>query len=304
MERKIENILCINYSQTGQLDNILSSLCQPLENVNIHKVSIKPSTPFPFPWNPDNFYDKMPETVLEIPISLSDIKFNPSYDLIIVGIQPWFLSLSLPILSIFENKSFIEKLKGTPVVSIIGSRNMWINAYTRFVELIKAHDGLLVANLVLQDRSSNLPSAVSIAHWMMTGKKEKKWGVFPTPGISETDIIGTSEFGKILNQNIQRGQLNPLHEAWLNMGAIQIKSTILFIEERAKKIFTIWAKLIRRKESNRKFWIRLFRVYLNVALFLLSPIILIIFVCIIKPLSHKTIKKKIKKYSYLGIEHT
>ncbi len=303
MKAQIENILCINYSQTGQLDRILHNFCQPLADVNIHKISIKPKTTFPFPWSPDSFYDKMPETVLEIPIPLEEFELAASYDLIIIGIQPWFLSLSLPVLSLFENAAFKEKLQNTPIISIIGSRNMWINAYVKFTELIKLNQGKIVANLVLQDRSPNLPSAVSIAHWMMTGKKEKKWNVFPLPGISESDIKGAADFGKILDQTIQQGNLNTLHETWMNMGSISINPSILFIEERAKKIFKIWANLIRSKSANRKMWVKLFRIYLNVALFLISPIILTIFILLIKPLSQKNLKKKIKNYSYLGIEN-
>ena len=99
----MKDILCINYSQSGQLDAILDNFLGPLSDHNIERVSLAPVKPYSFPWSTKNFYDPMPETVLEEAVELEPISFaKEKYDLIILGYQPWFLSPSLPTSSLLH----------------------------------------------------------------------------------------------------------------------------------------------------------------------------------------------------------
>ena len=66
-----KNILVINYSQTGQLDEILNNFLTPFKGFEIDWVKIKPKESYPFPWSSEVFFDAMPETVLEEPIALA-----------------------------------------------------------------------------------------------------------------------------------------------------------------------------------------------------------------------------------------
>ena len=79
---------------------------------------------------------------------------------------------------------------------------MWLNSQESVKQLIKDADGVLVGNIPFIDRNPNLLSAVSILHWMLTGKKEKKYGIFPLPGISERDILEASLFGNIIQKSL------------------------------------------------------------------------------------------------------
>ena len=302
----MKKILCVNYSQSGQLDDILDHFTEPLTDHRIERVKIYPKKPYPFPWSTDNFYDEMPETVQEIPIEIKELELKEDhYDLIIFGYQPWFLSPSRPTTSVLKHPDFIKRLKGTAVVTVIGARNMWLNAHIGVVNMIQDAGGHIVGNVAFVDRAPNQLSAISIVHWMMTGKKTRKWGVFPLPGVSQEDINGAGKFGKMLTPFIETDAYNGLQERIIENNGLHIKTTILFIEKKAKKIFNIWAKLILKKEAdggNRSFWISFFRIYLNVALFVVAPILALFYTLLIRPFRQKQIRRDKYYFAFLGIK--
>ena len=302
----MKKILCVNYSQSGQLHDIIENFIAPIEHAEIDRVKITIKDRFQFPWQVDNFYDAMPETVLEEPIDLESFSFKEeNYDLIILGYQPWFLSPSMPTSSLLQSDRFLKRLKNTPVITIIGARNMWLNAHDSVTDRIRSAGGQMVGNIALVDRAPNHASAVSITHWMLTGEKTRKWGIFPLPGVSDEDIKDVSKFGITLNEFLKSNNLDNLQRELIKKGAVRIKSNILFIEGKAKKIFLIWANLIKKKEAegkNRSFWIKFFRIYLNVALFGVAPILLFFDILLFRPFKMKVIKKKKEHYAYLGIK--
>ncbi len=301
----MKKILCINYSQSGQLHEIMDNVVSPLQEYEIDRIKIEPKEGFDFPWKTNNFYDPMPETVLEEPNELKPIEFKEEkYDLILLGYQPWFLSPSMPAAALLQNEEFKKRVNGTPVVTVIGARNMWLNAQKSVVDHIKDAGGKMVGNIAFVDRAQNWLSAISIVHWMMTGKKTRKWGIFPLPGVSQDDIEGSSKFGKLLSTCLKEDDFSDYQNQVIANDGLRIKTTILFIEGRAKKIFYIWAKGIKKKEEqgkNRKFWIRFFRFYLNFALFGVAPILLIVYSILIRPLTQSSIAKKKRHFAFLGM---
>ncbi len=302
----MKKILCINYSQSGQLDEILDNFTRPLtEEYSVERVKIYPKKKYPFPWNANNFYDEMPETVLEEPTELAPFELKEAhYDLIIFGYQPWFLSPSLPATSLLKNETFKTRLKDTPVVTVTGARNMWLNAQESIVKLVEEAGGRMVGHIAMVDRAPNQLSAVSIVHWMMTGKKTRKWGIFPLPGVSQEDIDGCGKFGETLKEALQNNKLEELQSKLIAQGAVEIKTSILFIEGKAKKIFNVWARIIKKKEAagkNRAFWISFFRFYLNFALFVVAPILVLIYSVLIRPFTQGKIREKKQYYAYLGM---
>ena len=152
-----QNILVIHYSQSGQLTEILQNFCKSFADSTIEWVRVEAATPFPFPWTTATFFDAMPETVLEKPIPIKPLHFErEQYDLIIFGYQPWFLSPSLPASAILQDESFRKILSGTKIVSILGCRNMWINAQEAVKKQIASAGGKLIGNVPLIDKTSNL----------------------------------------------------------------------------------------------------------------------------------------------------
>lgn len=295
----MKKILVANYSQTGQLDEVVTNFLKPLENVIIDRVKITPKVPFPFPWRMESFFDAMPETVLEEAIELNPVDYSfAEYDLIILGYQPWFLSPSLPVTALLQSPQFQKLLKGKPVITIIGSRNMWLNSQESVKVYLKNAGARLVGNIPLIDRVQNQVSAITIVYWMMGGKKDRKWGIFPKPGISDEEIQSVADYGVIVNKALAEDDYNTLQDKILSLGRIDVPADILFIEQKAKRIFRIWAGLIKRKgttESKRAFWVKAFNYYLIIALFGVAPILLLLYNLLVRPFTQSSIKNK-KKY--------
>lgn len=301
----MKKILAINYSQTGQLHDIMDNFIAPLKDFEVDRVMVQPKKPISFPWDILEFYNFMPETVNEEPVELEPLYFKyEKYDLIILGYQPWFLSPSLPTTSLLKSESFKNLLRNTPVVTIIGARNMWLNSQTSIVNLLEEAEAKIVGNVAFVDRAPNHLSAASIAHWMVTGKKTRKWGILPLPGISDEDIQGAGKYGKLVADALNEKTLGTLQDAIIAHGGLRINTHILFIEGKAKKIFRIWTRLIKKKEAqgkNRSFWIKFFRVYLNIALYGVAPILLLFYNVLVRPFTIQKIRAKKHHFSYLGM---
>jgi len=300
----MKKVLVVNYSQSGQLHEIINNFLLPFDPLQIEKINIKPVKPFDFPWTSDVFYNTMPECVVEEAVELEPVSYRADkYDLIVIGYQPWFLSPSLPITSLLQDPGFQQKMKGTPVVTIIGGRNMWLNSQESIKAYINNAGGVLVGNIPLMDREPNLISVLTIFHWMLTGKKERKWNLLPLPGVSQEDIQSSNRFGSIVSEALKSSDFSGLQKKILSLGLIKIPTDIWFIEMRGKKIFRIWAGLIKKKGTTpekRKFFVTLFKYYLLIALFVASPIILSVYFILIAPFVKNQIRKE-KDYFY-GVE--
>lgn len=297
-------ILAVSYSQTGQLNEIVRKFLEPLERADIDWVRIEASPRFPYPWPTGDFFDAMPETVLEEPVGLEPFSFREeAYDLIVLGYQPWFLSPSLPVSSLLRHQEFRTRLSGTPVVTISGGRNMWLNAQESIKKHIRDAGGRLVANIPLVDRNPNHISVITIIHWLIGGKKDRKWGIFPMPGVSPEDIAFMSRYGEDTRRALEEGRLEGLQEQILSYGKISVPTDILFIEERAKRLFRIWANLIKTRgttKEKRRRWVALFKYYLLIALFVVAPLLLTVYYIIIWPFTRKQLLRK-KQY-FCGVE--
>jgi hypothetical protein len=297
----IKKILFIYYSQSGQLGDIIDRFSEAFEQSDflIEKVRVFPEKEFCFPWNMDDFFETMPECVQGIPLSLKPFELKEAkYDLVVFGYQPWFLSPSLPATSILESPQFQKAVKNTPVVTIIGARNMWLSSQERIKAILKEKDTTLVGNIVLVDRHNNLTSLVTILYWMLTAKRDRYLGIFPRPGVSDEDISRTFEFGNIVKNCLITSNWTELQPELIKSGALEVKPNLMFIETKGAKLFKIWAGFIT-KRKNRTPWLRVFKYYLLIALFIVAPLVLIINIIIFRPFLLKTIKRK-KDY-YLSI---
>lgn len=271
-----KKVLALYYTQTGQLGDIVDQFTAPLEaaGATVEKLNIKPVNDFPFPWKSEVFFDAMPESVKGIPVELQPFSFKEvKYDLIIFAYQPWFLSPSIPATSMLKDEKVKQIMRDTPVITVSAGRNMWINAQEKVKVLLRDAGAKLVGNVALVDRHHNLISVITIMHWAFGGKKDHYLGVFPKPGVSDTDIQHSSEFGKIAAQFLHSGNWNDLQDDLVTAGAIEVKNDIMFIEERAGRLFDLWANAIYGKRG-RAFKLLIYKYYLLVALFLVAPIVL------------------------------
>ena len=271
-------ILVLYYTQTGQLRQILDSITSGInDNVDIDYATIEPVTPFPFPWTALQFFDAMPETVEHIPVAvkpLSPAITNTKYDLIIFGYQPWFLNPSQPTTG-FLNTADAKIFKDTPVITVVGCRNMWLHAQEKVKGYLASVNARLVGNIVLTDTNPNLVSLLTVIRWSFKGQKHAS-GMLPAAGVQDADISGAKRFGNTIYKHWKTDNLIDLQRELLTQGAVQLKPGLVVLEQRGIKNFRFWAKFIREKggpgDPNRAGRVMMFKNLLLVAIFILSPI--------------------------------
>ena len=149
-----KKILIISFSQSGQLSDIISALIDPLfengigdKDISVDTESLCPLKPFPFPWAALEFVDVFPESLNEIPCRLAPFSFDPDahYDLIILAYQVWYLAPSIPITSFLQSPEAARVMKNRPVITLIGCRNMWLQAQEKVKRGILKNQGRLNA---------------------------------------------------------------------------------------------------------------------------------------------------------------
>ncbi|RYJ39942.1 dialkylresorcinol condensing enzyme DarA [Flavobacterium anhuiense] len=297
----MKNVLVIYYSQSGQLESIARNIAKPFlnsEEINLTFHEIQLEKPFPFPWNKESFFDAFPESFLQIPTALKPVPeeiLNTKFDLVLFHYQVWYLSPSIPINSFLKSDDAKKILNNTPVITISGSRNMWIMAQEKIKVLLRKANANLVGNVALVDRVGNLISVITIVEWMFSGVKKKYLGIFPLPGVSEKDIQESSQFGEIMLDSLQQNNLAQLQPKLVEAGAVKISSYLVTVDKTANKIFNKWSNIIYKNQKKRKQLLKVFNVYLFLAIWLISPIVYILHL-ITYPLKLKTIKKETQYY--------
>lgn len=303
---KKRKALIVYYTQSGQLKNIIDSVCDPLQDeFEFTLEELKPDPEFPFPWTGMSFYQAFPESVQEIPCKLEAFSFDPeeNFDLIILAYQPWYLSASIPFTSFLASEAAKKVLNGKPVVTILGTRNMWIMAHERVKKRIMEAGGNPVGNIVLVDKHHNLVSVVTIVRWMLKGKKHGGglYGkLFPPAGVSDKDIVEAGKFGHIISRAYRQNALDSLQDDLLAAGAIRIKPVLMAIEKRGFMMFKPWSKFVLRKgevnDPARVGRLKMFRAYLFTVIYLVSPIAGAI-VWLIQKIFYKATARAVKRYS-------
>ncbi|MFT4092214.1 MAG: hypothetical protein QM640_01150 [Niabella sp.] len=299
-----KKILVTYFTQSGQLKQILDNFTKPLITAGheVEFMEIKTLHKFPFPWTKPVFFDTVPESVDGIPTALElwQTKYN-KYDLVIWGWQPWNLSPSIPTSSLLQDEKFKKLIKDTPVITVSGCRNMWINGQERNKFLLQQAGAHLAGNIALVDKHLNHLSYYTIFHWLGTGKKTRKWGIFPLPGVSDTDIKGASRFGETVEKYLDSGNWNGLQRALVQQGAVPVKYSLMFIERKAGKIFKKWVQIINKYPAKRSRILVLYKHYLAIALLIASPIILLVDGIFFRPFSQEKNRRRMNYYR--GVEY-
>jgi hypothetical protein len=294
-----KKILAIYYSQSGQLAEIIDNFTSPLETAGheVEKVRIETDPAYDFPWTTERFYAVMPSCVFGVPVALKPFRLrHASYDLIILGYQAWFLFPSIPVNSLLHHPVLRAVLPGTPVITITGARNMWVNAFTEVRKMLGQAGANLVGNIALVDRHPNHISYLTIFHWLLGGKKSRYLGFFPYPGVSAADIGHTRVFGEIVLKHLD--DLAGLQAGLMQAKAVDLKYSLLLLETKAVPTYFIWARfIVKRKKRNG--WLAVFKYYLVFSLFVAAPVILILNGIFIRPFSKK--RMLAKKNHYLAL---
>ena len=307
----MKRVLVVYYTQTGQQKEILDNLLAPLvadTEVELTFHRIKPVTDYPFPWDGHSFFDAFPESFLQIPCELAPVDddiLDQEYDLIILGYQVWYLSPSIPFNSFLKSESARRLLRGKPVITVINCRNMWVMAQEKVKRLLHNVGANHVGNIALVDRHINHVSVITIVHWMMKGRKDSYLGLFPKPGVSDNDIVESSKFGGPIRAHLKHNDYTDLQTELVQLGAVMIKPLLVFTDKRANTLFAKWAQLIRRKglpgADARRPWLKAFNYYLLFAIWVLAPIVSLLFLILHLPFL-SLIRKETRYYQSVHLK--
>lgn len=273
-------VLVLYYSQTGQLKEIANNFLAPLvddNGIEVDFARVETEHQFPFPWTRLTFFNAFPESVFGTPFNLKPIEFDHSkdYDLIILAYTVWYLNPSIPISSLLQNEAAANIFSGKKVITLIGSRNMWVLAQERVKRHLKDLKSDLIGNVVLIDRNKNLVSIITIIRWMFYGKKNPFWG-FPEAGIIQEDIENSKRFGDVLLGRLKQGNLADMQEELNAKGAVDINPSLVILEKRATKLFHMYGNFLIKKGSffdkERLGRVSLLSYLLPMGAFILSPI--------------------------------
>ena len=245
MSQSQKHILVISYSQTGQLNELTQHFLQPLkqqENIVIDECQIKPIKPYTFPWKFIPFFNQFPESVHLKPAPIeTPILQREKYDLVIIAYSVWFLSPSQPITAFLQSEQ-AKILKNTPVITLIGCRNMWLMAQEKMKKILTALGANLIGNVVKTDQSNAWASFITTPAWMFSGNK-RYFSWLPSAGISDADMQDMQRFGYRLVQALNENQ--PLDKSlFQNMGAVKIDEKLMMSEKVGHRSFYIWGKLL------------------------------------------------------------
>lgn len=289
----MKKILVISYSQTGQLRDILENFLAPLEehpSISVFRHIIESEVTYPYPWPKERFFDVFPESALGITDKLKPIDhtlFEHDYDLIILGYQVWFLSPSIPFNSFLMSDEGQRLLRGKSVMTVIGCRNMWFSAQEKVKRLLLQSEAQLVGNVVLVDRHVNHVSLITIVRWLIGGKTDRYLGVFPRPGVSDKDIRGASKFAQPVISHLFSENFDGLQSDLVKLKAVMIRPLLVFVDKRGSFIFSKFSSKIRAKglpgDPARKPLLKFFNYYLLFALWVIAPIVSLLFLILHLP---------------------
>jgi len=232
---------------------------KPLEassEVEVTWLALQSTESFVFPWSFWRFFDAFPESVYGKPLPNKPFVLEniEGFDLIIIGYQPWFLSPSLPISAFMQSDEAKTILQNKPVVTVVGCRNMWIEAHKDMQKLINDCAGSLIDNIVLSDQSGPLESFITTPRWMLTGKQDSFLGL-SRAGLSTNDIEACGRFGEAIDKGLKKDKDKERLPLCQNLGAVHVDPRFIASEKIGKRSFRIWGKLVLAF-GERGSWIR------------------------------------------------
>ena len=153
---------------------------------------------------------------------------------------------------------------------------MWLGAQEKVKKRLLDAQAKLKGHIALVDRSGNLVSLITILRWLLTGKKGA-FLFFPPAGVSATDIQEARKFGETIAQALDRNDFAGLQDSLLKQGAVEVKPSLVLLEKRGQKGFSVWSRFIASGgtlySTGRKIRVYTFLYVLLPAIFVLSPLL-------------------------------
>jgi hypothetical protein len=278
----MKRVLVVHYSQTGQLSDIVAAFVRPLQqssSVEVTSVALKPLKPYPFPWPFWRFFNTFPECVYEDPDPIEPLPLAPDaeFDLIILAYTVWFVSPNLPTMAFLNSPEAARLIRGKPVITLIGCRNMWLMAQERMKLKIEALGGRLIDNVALVDLSHMAATFVSTPMWMLTGKRGPFLnGRIPRAGVPADEIARAARFGEAIARKLPERRSDDVSPMLSGLSAVSINEGLIASETIARRSFRMWGGLLRaignQQSVTRRMVLGLYVLFLITLILTVVPI--------------------------------
>jgi hypothetical protein len=151
---------------------------------------------------------------------------------------------------------------------------MWLMAQETVKRLIQEAGGQLRDNVVFTDRGSALATFITTPRWLLTGRRDKFWGL-PAAGVTEEEIAGADRFGRALLNALRTDRERESAPMLAGLGAASVDPRLIISERAGQRAFSLWSRLIRLGgapgSAGRLPLLALFCVYLVVMIVTIVP---------------------------------
>lgn len=278
--RARRRVLVVQYSQSGQLCDVLRQVAAPLRDphgIELVVETLVPVEPYPFPWPFFRFFDTFPEAVYLDPPPIRPLSIDATerFDLVILGYQVWFLSPSLPVTAFLQSPEARALLAGTPVVTVVACRDMWLMAQEEVKKLLAACGARLVGHVALVDEAGSIGSFLATPMWVLSGKRGPRLGgLIPRAGVDRREIEASRRFGERIAEVLAAGA--PLDETLLRgLGAVRVDERLIPSERAIRRGLRAWGGLLRAigrpGAPQRQVVLVLYVLWLVLAILLIVP---------------------------------
>lgn len=296
----MKRVLFVYFSQSGQLRRIVDTVAQPLREsaaIEVVSVELKPVKPYPFPWSFWRFFNTFPECVYADPDPIERLPLadDADFDLVVLAYQVWFVSPSLPT-SAFLQRDGERLLRGKPVITLIGCRNMWLMAQEQMKQQLEKLGAHLIDNIVLADRTHGALSVVTTPLWLLSGNKGPYLGGrVPAAGVREEDIRAAARFGQAIAAQLPQRAANDRRPMLQGLSAVVVHPGLISSEFVVRRSFRLWGALLRAcggpQSSLRRMVLALYVVFLVAMLLSVVPLVFVL-KTLLAPLTRKRIAQQ------------
>lgn len=279
----MKRVLVVHYSQSGQLSAIVSAMTRPLTEagVRLEVETLRPQRAFPFPWPFFRFLDVFPESVRLDPRPNQPLSIAPdaSFDLVILAWQVWYLSPSQPVTAFLQSAEGRRLLAGTPVVSVVACRNMWMTAFDKLADLVRTAGGHLTDHVAFTDNAHPLATFITTPRWMFTGRRDRCFGL-PAAGVTADETAAAARFGHALVAALARDEERNGAPMLTGLRAVRVNPRLVISERAGQRAFRAWSGFVRlfgtAGQRRRVPALALFAVYLVALIITVVPLSLVL----------------------------
>jgi hypothetical protein len=187
----------------------------------------------------------MPETVMGLPPEIAPPTFaaEERFDLVILGYSVWYLSPSLPIQS-FLRSPHAAALRGTRVITVSVSRNMWLQASESMKKSLAELGAIHIDNVVVTHQGPPWATFLTTTRALLFGKRDRLWGIFPLAGVAGEEFSRVERLGAAIAERLDVDA--PPTPLLHGLGAVTVNERYVIPELVGRYCFRGWAPVLHR----------------------------------------------------------